>query len=391
MALDIGASFGEGFISELLEYCADNLCGEIFKNGRSDGKKNMENVRYIFSDESEALNLEETDMECAKKIATLLDLELYCYHDKSMQTLCIIHDLQAEYLASLVVKRDSNYVSKLLASLDEEMFILLESGDDSTTQVTDLLSEHDKISDNANNDDYAEHWVIFKCREYAEDINDGDGKQLFEVVKIRINIGREISEAELDEDGIVFTYDNGHKIYSAQMSKGDVFCKLCKISPQFRAEAIEEIISDDDFISVFTRDHFEEMWNENDDAEISPEWISSLVFSERFADVIISCGETGKNIYAHKLILAARSQYFNSSLYGTIAIPAVDGYHKFTGLIGKDKFSENTIRAILLYIYTGRIEFRGDNSVDNIREFILAADYLDVREIVDFAKNYVLN
>jgi hypothetical protein len=86
-----------------------------------------------------------------------------------------------------------------------------------------------------------------------------------------------------------------------------------------------------------------------------------------FADVLIRVGE--KEFFCHAVHLAAQSDYFTAALGRVWINKREDGFAE----LELSQFEKETVEAVLEFIYSGKIEFKGDGDISKIAE---AADYL---------------
>ncbi|RIA84909.1 BTB/POZ protein [Glomus cerebriforme] len=106
-------------------------------------------------------------------------------------------------------------------------------------------------------------------------------------------------------------------------------------------------------------------------------------------DVKIQVGENSKikNFKAHSVILRARSTYFRSAFFSNWAKKEGDYF-----IFKKPKLSAIAFQIILKYIYTGTIELDENNVKNNIIEILIAADEMNLCELVEHLiinlKNY---
>ena len=101
--------------------------------------------------------------------------------------------------------------------------------------------------------------------------------------------------------------------------------------------------------------------------------------SETFCDVIVQCDD-GTEFPAHRVILAAMSEYFHTSFCGSFMDSNAKVYH----LSGVDAKS---MAYLLDYFYTGNIKM----STTNIAEILHAADFLLVKQLKDKCKKFLLS
>ncbi|CAB4390301.1 unnamed protein product [Rhizophagus irregularis] len=104
-------------------------------------------------------------------------------------------------------------------------------------------------------------------------------------------------------------------------------------------------------------------------------------------DVIIQVGEEFDIEYfkAHSNILKIRSSYFDSALSSNWA--KKEG-NVFT--FKKPNIKPNIFRIILKYIYTGTINIKSVIVENNLIELLIAADEINLDELVDYIQNHII-
>ncbi|CAI2166431.1 1616_t:CDS:2 [Funneliformis geosporum] len=113
--------------------------------------------------------------------------------------------------------------------------------------------------------------------------------------------------------------------------------------------------------------------------------VGKLVEKGENYDMIIQVGEKDvKEFKAHSLIISARSLYFKSALnnnWTTIK----DGRFFFK----KPNISPKIFQLILKYLYTGVVDFQGQE-LNQIFELMIAADELLLEELTDQIQEYLI-
>ncbi|RIA84594.1 BTB/POZ protein [Glomus cerebriforme] len=105
-------------------------------------------------------------------------------------------------------------------------------------------------------------------------------------------------------------------------------------------------------------------------------------------DVKIQVGENSKmeNFKAHSVILRARSTYFRSAFSSNWA--KKEGKYF---IFKKPNVSAIVFQIILKYIYTGIIELNENNVKNNIIEILIAADEMNLCELVEYLQQHIIN
>ncbi|CAG8513843.1 7146_t:CDS:2 [Scutellospora calospora] len=101
-------------------------------------------------------------------------------------------------------------------------------------------------------------------------------------------------------------------------------------------------------------------------------------------DVIIQVGENNESIYAHSIILRARSRYFQTAFSENWAIKK-DGYFIFK----KPNVSKSAFQSILKYLYTAEINIESYEGTE-ILEFLAVADELNLNKVTEYITKFLL-
>jgi len=110
---------------------------------------------------------------------------------------------------------------------------------------------------------------------------------------------------------------------------------------------------------------------------IKDKWIN-----DNFSDVHIKCG--GQIFYCHRMILASGSQYFSSMLDRWMESGQVEGEIRGINL---EHMDVDVLKAILKFIYGGKIEKLETNAVDLLK----AAGMLIMEDLKNICEKYLLS
>ncbi|TRY62974.1 hypothetical protein TCAL_05581 [Tigriopus californicus] len=102
------------------------------------------------------------------------------------------------------------------------------------------------------------------------------------------------------------------------------------------------------------------------DVEIVPGWTTSTPNSKQF--------------YAHRIVLAAASPYFNA-MFNCGLVEANRQQ------IAIQSMSDVTLESLLNFIYSGKISI----TRDNVQDIIVAGDMIELKEVVDLCTQYLVN
>jgi len=319
---------------------------------------------------------------------TVTESDFCLYYDERMELLLLAgDDTTAKYIASLAIKRDNDYAEeiqnfitcKYLASGDFD-----EDGDDENMIM--LVSNVERflsiISRGECGTGLITHFILFQHINDADDADNNADNNADEILLIEVSpFGDEIINGSLNP--IFITMDGGIVLDREaekrdplmtlnKISPTDMFSKLCELSPSFKMEISKCIAQDDLGLDKFIKDYLIGRLKSSDHTN----WTAGLLFSEKFSDIVVKTND-GVSFNAHKLILVNFSGYFNTLFYGTKSAHV----GRVVTFDEESSIGAKVFKDILTFIYTGRVDFSAVESVVNL---ILAAEYLQIDELIKF-------
>lgn len=118
-----------------------------------------------------------------------------------------------------------------------------------------------------------------------------------------------------------------------------------------------------------------------------------FLFRGKLSDVLIAVGngkDEEEHIFkGHRVILAARSDYFATMLRGDFreGQSFADGESVIIKIVG---FSESTVRALLEYIYTGGVDQYTPETAETRRELLRIADQYRLERLCELACRFII-